>query len=190
MILKRVAIANLLVAASMPAIAAPESTKPMNPPGTVCWPLHFAGITLDVTNDAQVRRLLGDGAVRQSEGDTGGRYFLDMKHRATLHVVTYTDSIVGELTLTDGIDPALKKVEQGRAKSKLFHSDEGFGNWHALHLGSSKADVLKNLGEPAKKGNEDVWEYATSCACEIPQTFTVRFKDGRVFQIVFSAPAG
>lgn len=182
----------MLLAASALSTAADriEPSRLVDTPGTVCWPLHFAGITLGVTNDSQVRRLLGDGVYRRSEGDTGGRYFVDKARRATLHVVMYTDSVVGELTVTAEIDSSLQKAEQSKAASKFFDPDEGFGNWHALHLGSTKADVLKNLGEPARKNNDDVWEYSTSCACEIPQSFAVRFRDGRLFQIVLSAPAG
>lgn len=184
------ASAFLVVSALSAAADQIESRMPETARGTVCWPLHFAGITLGVTNDSQVRRLVGDGVYRRSEGDTGGRYFIDKGHRATLHVVMYTDLVVGELTVTDGINSSLQKTEQGKATSKFFDPNEGFGNWHALHLGSSKADVLENLGEPARRNTDDVWRYSTSCACEIPQSFTVYFREGHLFQIVFSAPAG
>lgn len=170
--------------------ANPIESFPPESQGIICWPLNFAGITLGVTTDAQVRRLLGDGVRRSSEGDTGGRYFVDKERRATLHVVTYTDTVVGELSVTDGLDPALRKAEHSKAESAFFDPKEGFGNWHALRLGSSKADVLKNLGNPAHKENDDAWEYSASCACEIPQSFIVRFRKGHLFQIVFSAPAG
>jgi len=41
---------------------------PLSP---VCWPLNFAGITLGVTTDSEVQRLLGNGVFREDEGDTG-----------------------------------------------------------------------------------------------------------------------
>src|SRR5258707_15062904 len=66
--------------------------------GMVCWPLNFSGVTLGVTSDSQVERLLGKGVARKNEGDTGGRYFTDEGRTAMLHVVSYTDSVVGELT--------------------------------------------------------------------------------------------
>ncbi len=159
-------------------------------PGSVCWPMNFAGIVLGVTNDSQVKRLLGPGRFYSKEGDTGGRYFVDKDRRATLHVVMYTDGVVGELTVSQGIDPALKGGGQGTPESLLFDPSESFGNWHALHLGSSKAEVLKNLGVPETKNNDDEWVYSTSCACEIPQHFTLFFRSERIFKIVFSAPAG
>lgn len=158
--------------------------------GSICWPLHFAGVTLDVTTDAQLRRLLGAGVFRQTEGDTGGRYFVDQRHSATLHVVMYTDSVVGEMTLLAGVDASLNKREQEKARSKFFDPEEGFGKWHALHLGSSKTEVLANLGTPAIRNNDNVWEYSASCACEIPHHMMVYFSDGRLFKVVFSAPAG
>jgi hypothetical protein len=73
--------------------------------GTVCWPLNFSGVTLGVTSDSEVERLLGTGVARKNEGDMGGRYFVDKGRTATLHVVSYTDSIVGELTLRESTPP-------------------------------------------------------------------------------------
>lgn len=164
---------------------------PQRAVGTVCWPLHFAGITLGITNDSQVRRLLGRGIFRRDEGDVGGRYFIDKKRRTTLHVVMYTDSVVGELTIQEGLDISLQQEEQEKAISQFFNPEDGFGNWHALRLGASKADVVQNLGDPAHRNNDDnIWEYTTSCACEIPQFFTLHFRDGHLFKVVFSAPAG
>ena len=160
------------------------------PPGSVCWPLHFAGITLGLTDDSEVQRLLGQGVLRKDEGDTGGRYFTDLNGTATLHVVSYTDKVVGELTVSAGIDPAIKSNERSASVSKWFRPDYGFGNWHALRLGSSKDDVLRNLGRPKKKIASDEWMYETTCACELQEYFTVLFKDGRVHKVVFSAPAG
>src|ERR1700730_3808303 len=131
------------------------------PPGSVCWPLHFSGIVLGVTTDSQVQRLLGQGVVRKNDWETAGRYFIDAKGSATLHVVGYTDAVVGEVTILRGIDPSITPTERPRATTKWFDLDEGFGNWHALRLGSSKEDVLKNLGTPEKKKSADEWTYST-----------------------------
>jgi hypothetical protein len=158
--------------------------------GYVCWPLHYAGITLGVTTQPEVQRLLGDGVFRKDEGDTGGRYFIDEKRAATLHVVSYTDFVVGEVTLQSGIPPTLQTNELKQAESKWFTLDYGFGNWHALRLGSTQGDVLKNLGEPNKRLTANDWRYETVCECEIPEYFDVFFKDGRIVKVVFSAPAG
>ena len=157
---------------------------------TICWPLNFSGITLGINNDAQVRRLLGSGVYKKFEGDTGGRYFIDRNKSATLHTVMYTDSIVGELTITSGIDSSLKALELKQAVSIFFNPEEGFGNWHELHLGSSKADVINNLGQPKQKNNDDSWVYFTSCTCEIPQFLTINFKSDKLYQLILSAPAG
>jgi hypothetical protein len=138
-----------LVVACMLATARSQELKLKR--GTVCWPLNFSGITLGVTSDSEVERLLGKGVARKNESDTGGRYFIDEGHTATLHAVSYTDSIVGELTLRAGVDPAIHASELRQAESKWFKPTDGFGNWHALHLGSSPDDVLKNLGDPGKE---------------------------------------
>jgi hypothetical protein len=165
-----------------------QDYKPVK--GSVCWPLHFAGITLAETTDSEAQRLLGNGVFRKKDGDTGGRYFVDLKHTATLHVVSYTDFVVGEVTLRAGIDPALKSSEVSLAETKWLKPDEGFGNRHELQLGSTKEEVLKNLGEPKERVNANDWQYATSCACELPEYFDLFFKQGHLAKIVFSAPAG
>ena len=165
-----------------------QDYKPVK--GSVCWPLHFSGITLAETTDSEVQRLLGNGVFRKNEGDTGARYFVDLKHTATLHVVSYTDFVVGEVTLRAGIDPALKGNEVKRAETRWLKPDEGFGNWHELRLGATKDEVLKNLGEPKERINANDWQYATTCACEIPEYFDLFFQQGHLAKVVFSAPAG
>lgn len=158
--------------------------------GAVCWPLHFSGITLGITNDSQVQRLLGRGVFRSKEGDTGGRYYIDKKAKATLHVVSYTDTIVGEVTIVEGISPEIAVSERKDAVTPWFSPDEGFGNWHALRLGSTKEDVLKNLGKPESEISTDEWRYSSTCTCELPEFFTMSFKNGRLFKIVLSSPPG
>jgi hypothetical protein len=172
-------IAAILLPIASPVIAAEK----------VCWPLHFAGITLGITTDPQVTRLLGKGIFRKSEGDTGGRVFVDKTHTATLHTVSFTDLIVGELTISAGTG-SLTKAELKTAETDYFNPKDGFGNWHALKLGSTEAEVTKNLGTPAEKDEKGGWVYYTSCACEIPEYFTIYFTKGRITKVVFSAPAG
>jgi len=155
----------------------------------VCWPLHFAGVTLGISTDPQVIRLLGKGIFRKSDGDTGGRVFVDKNHTATIHTVSFTDQVVGELTLSVGTE-SLTKAELKKAETAYFSPLDGFGNWHALKLGSKEAEVTQNLGEPSEKDKLGGWVYYTSCACEIPEYFTIYFTDGRITKVIFSAPAG
>jgi len=174
-----VIIAVILLPFASPATAAEK----------VCWPLHFAGVTLGITTDPEVARLLGKGIFRKNEGDTGGRVFVDKAHTATLHTASFTDYIVGELTISVGTE-SLTKAELITAESDYFNPKDGFGNWHALRLGSTEAEVTKNLGTPAEKDQKSGWVYYTSCACEIPEYFTIYFTKGRITKVVFSAPAG
>jgi hypothetical protein len=160
--------------------------------GMVCGPLHFSGITLGLTDDSEVQRLLGKGVSHEvtGPGETRARYFIDEPHTATLHVVSYTDFVVGEATLQAGIDPAILANERKLAESKWFKPADGFGNWHALHLGSSKDEVIKNLGEPKERVAPNDFRYYTTCECELPEYFDVVFKNNKVVKVVFSAPAG
>jgi hypothetical protein len=155
----------------------------------VCWPLNFAGITLGVSTEPQVRRLLGDGIFRKEEGFTGGRIYVDKNHTATLHVVFFTDAVAGELTLAEGV-ASLPIDALSSAESMHFNPAEGFGTWRALRLGSTEAEVIKNLGEPEKRTEDGGWVYYTTCACETPNFFTIHFRSGRVASLVLSAPAG
>jgi hypothetical protein len=160
------------------------------PQGWVCWPLDYSGIVLGITTDSQVERLLGEGLIRESEGTTGGRYFVDEKRTATLHAVFYTDDVVGEVTIEEGINPEIHDEEQKNATSKWFNPAEGFGNYHALRLGSKKEDVIKNLGLPEEEIEPNGWRYQSKCCCELPVYFTLFFREDRMFKIVLSAPNG
>ena len=158
--------------------------------GSVCWPLHISGITLGETNDSEVLRLLGKGLERTGQVETAGRFFTNKGHTATLHVISYTDEVVGEVTLRAGIDPSIHTSELKQAESEWFNATEGFGNWHALHLGSSRDDVAKNLSEPKKRIAVNDWRYETICECELPEYFDIFFKENKVTKVVFSAPPG
>ena len=163
-----------------------EEKLPLSP---VCWPPNFAGIVLGVTTDPEVERLLGKGLFVKADGDTGGRYFIDAKRTATLHSVSYTDRVVGELTLEQGV--AVAPADERRATSRWFDPTGGFGNWHALRLGSTKEEVKENLGAPdANERTDNRWRYDSKCACELEVFFTVHFKNDRINKVVFSAPPG
>ncbi len=151
--------------------------------GTVCWPLHFAGITVGLTTDSQAQRLLGHGVFRSDEGHTGGRYFIDSKRTATLHIVEGVDTLIEELTLSSGISRKIAVTERSAAVSKWLDPREGFGNWHALNLGSSKDEVLANLGEPQKRETRNKWIYESTCSCELPEYLTLTFSQDRVSEI-------
>jgi hypothetical protein len=154
--------------------------------GTLCWPLHFAGITVGVATDSQVQRLLGPGVLRPGEGRAGGRYFIDTKKTSTLHITEGTGGVVEDLILRSGVDPALRPSEYDAAMSKWFEPDEGFGTWHALQLDYSPEVVLKNLGEPHNKINSNEWVYESTCVCELPAFLKIRFKNGRLWQLELS----
>lgn len=171
-------------------IPATQKDVPAEPKGSVCWPPHWAGVVVGITTDQEVQRLLGRGILRNEEGDTGGRYFIDPTGTATLHVVSYTDFVVGDVVITEGVDPAIKPDEHGAAISKWFNPKEGFGNRGALNLGSSRSEVLKNLGEPAEAQKDGGWRYNSKCACELPVGFTVYFTNNRLTKIFLSAPPG
>jgi hypothetical protein len=157
--------------------------------GMVCWQLHFAGISVAVTDDEQLQRLMGGaGVFRPDEGHSGGRYYVDAKSEFTLHVELGVDRIVEAVTVSKGVNKALTANERKAAISKYFYPTEGFGNWHALHMGSNVTEVLENLGEPKEKQkNGRIWSYESVCSCEIPHVLSVEFRKDSVSELVLSA---
>jgi hypothetical protein len=158
-------------------------------PGTFCWPMHYAGVIAGTSRDKHVVRLLGEGAPRPKESE-GVRYFIDSRAKMTMKVSTFTDGIVGEIALEQGINASLTSGERTRAVARNLEPDEGFGNWHALRLGSTREEVRANLGPPAETQRPDAWVFNAECTCELPQYLTLYFQGGKVVRVVFSAPPG
>ncbi|MCV2357335.1 hypothetical protein LNV09_24610, partial [Paucibacter sp. B2R-40] len=158
-------------------------------PGTFCWPMHYAGVVAGTTQDKHVVRLLGHGAHRPKESE-GVRYYVDSGAKMTMKISTFTDGVVGEIALEHGVSHHLTKGERVRAVTKSLESSEGFGNWHALRLGSTREEVQANLGLPAETTGPDVWVFNAECTCELPQYLTLHFEEGKVSRVVFSAPPG
>ena len=181
---RRFAVIVVAVAAFFPGAGEAQSK-----PGSFCWPMHYAGIVPGISQEKHVVRLLGQGAHRTQVGD-GVRYYIDPAGTMTMQVAFVTDRVVGEISLESGIARTLSKSERARAVSKHLDSKEGFGNWHALRLGSTRQEVERNLGRPAKKSGLNEWVYNAECACEIPEYLTIFFVQGSVQRVVFSAPAG
>jgi hypothetical protein len=108
----------------------------------------------------------------------------------TMKVSTFTFGTVGELSLESGVASTLSRSERTRAVSRFLDSNEGFGNWHALRLGSTQEEVRKNLGEPVETQGPDAWVFNAECTCELPQYITVHFEHGKIRRVIFSAPPG
>ncbi len=176
----------LLLAA---AFATAQAQEPPPKPGSFCWPLHYGGLVLGVSQDKHVLRLLGAGAHRPQEGD-GSRYFVDARRTMTLKVSTATDGFVVEILLEQGVNAGLSRSEQARAVSRMLDPGEGFGNWHALRLGASRAEVQANLGDPAEAPSPDRWVFNAACSGDLPQSLTLQFQDGKLHRVLFSAPPG
>ncbi len=182
----KILLAFLIASISLPTLGGVETAPKV---GKFCWPMHYAGVVVGTSQDKHVVKLLGRGAHRPNESD-GVRYYIDSRNRLTMKISTFTDAIVGELSLEAGVASTLTASERKSAITKGLDADEGFGNWHALRLGSTKTDVEKNLGRPAKTEGPDAWVYNAECTCELPEYLTVYFEKGKIRQIVFSAPPG
>jgi hypothetical protein len=124
------------------------------------------------------------------KGESGDerRYFIDSKGTATLYTVGFTDAVIGELVLESGVQ--IPPKSRSAATSSWFKPSQGFGNWHALKLGSTKEEVQANLGPPTSESTADGWRYDSRCMCELEVYFTLYFRNDRINKVVFSAPPG
>ena len=188
---KVLALGLLAISCSLSAHAQPNPhVCAVRQHGSVCGTLGFNGVAVGFTTDSQAARILGRGVVRPKEGDSGGRYYIDLRSAATLHLVSFTDGIVGYVSISSGVDPRIQIHERKAAESRWFRPDMGFGNWRALRLGSSRAEVLKNLGAPEQGVGTDKWRYSGGCTCELGEYLVYSFRGDRVVEVEFSAPSG
>ena len=154
-----------------------------------CWSMHLAGLVVGVSEDGHARRLLG-GSEPMDQGDSWVRWYVDKKKTASLRITSCTDMIVCELSIQLGSNADALAHGVSPTISEQFDPTEGFGNGHALHLGSLKSDVRSNMGAPSQIDSEDIWIYNRACTCELPEYMTIHFVSDMVTKVVFSAPAG
>jgi hypothetical protein len=194
------AVFMLLAALLISPIAAPaqdEQGQPAPPPappsfnGTVCFPPAWGGIVPGITVERDLITLYGDGLAREDVSGAVTRYYSDADRSVTVVVEVGTDGIVDSVTLISGV-----VVPEGYDPDSAFISPrvdpaEGFGNYYKLRLGSTRADVKNNLGEPPSAkdmdADPDVWIYGTDYIsdCYGQATMTIRFQGDKVSSVEF-----
>ena len=122
------------------------------PPST-CLPPFWGGLLAGASVKKEVLRLYGPGIFASEEGDIGGSYYRDAQGAITLHLVYYTDTIVGELEVIEG--NALPLSARQRAEAVSPNLKPPF--LHAgLAFGATEEAVLSAMGQPSRKekGND------------------------------------
>src|SRR5580693_9135296 len=66
-------------------------------------PLSCVGITAGTSTDAMVQKLYGKGYFVPDESHLGGRYYVDPKHRVTLHTEIGTDWDIDGIEYQQGV---------------------------------------------------------------------------------------
>jgi hypothetical protein len=166
-------------------IPAPAPTPPVTSGSrdTTCLPPYWAGVLAGSSSEREVTHLLGTGYSTELQG-APVRLYTDPGRSSTLVVTLGTDNIVTGLDLWQALDPALDSSAASQARASTWlRPHDGFGAWGELHLGSTIADVRKNMGKPSSVSSESdlaVLSYSSTCACELDTGLVFRFRNDRL----------
>ena len=123
-------------------------SAPQRPrPATLRYPLVCARIKVGVSTDADVRRLYGKGYFVPAESHSGGRYYVDPRHTATLHTEIGVDSIIESLEYRQGVHlPRRSRTVLAAATTPRLSSHEKVEG--GIGLGDVAVVVLQKYGRP------------------------------------------
>ena len=112
--------------------------------------LHIAGLAVGSrSQDADVVTKFGPGCFVPDEPHAGGRYFTNPKQSLTLHAVVGVDMVTEALELRTGLhlpdSCRAPGADTNLVTSKLSEPPEID---HGVHLGMSRATLVRLLGEP------------------------------------------
>ncbi len=156
-------------------------------PGQVCMTPTWYGITLGTTSDSTVVSLHGQGLYR-SDGDGRWRRYYHDRTRSVL-MVSHADlnGTVNSLTISFQQDTAARKSNDIGVSQKLSAA-KGIGDTK-LHLGSSREETRKVLGEGKEVENTTVWSYDVTCQDSPsghPVELILIFEEERIVSASFS----
>jgi hypothetical protein len=150
---------------------------------STCLSPYWAGLLAGESTLREVAQLLGSGYSTERQGEDV-RLYTDPSRSSTLVVTFGTDNIVTTVDLWETLDAELRSSTVSEAAvSRWVRPHDGIGAWGELHLGSTTADVRKNMGEPRwvrTQDNLSVWSYSSVCACDLQTGFTFRFAFDRL----------
>jgi hypothetical protein len=133
------------------------------------YPLYCAGIMVGVSPDDDVQRMYRRGLYVANEGHEGphggGRYYIDRRHRVTLHIVIGGNGTVESVSYRSGVHlppehQRKRTVPQTAVCTKLTTQEYVQGG---IRLGDSSNVVLQQFGKPKKdtrRGTTRVLHYA------------------------------
>ena len=142
----------ILVASSMALLLGSAWAKPAGRTKMPQYPLYCAGIVVGMSTDQDVRRMYGSGLMVRDEGHLGGRYFVDPRHRVTLHVEIGPDHIIDEVLYGRGILLPSQYREAGQIPREAI-CPQLTAREHlylGIRLGEQASYVLRQFGKPRK----------------------------------------
>jgi hypothetical protein len=114
------------------------------------YPLYCAGIVVGMSTDRDVRRMYGPGLYDPEEGHGGGRYYVDLGRRVTLHAELGADDTIDEVSYGRGIRLPARYLKSRRFPSRAISSQLTASEhlYLGIRLGERAADVLQSFGKP------------------------------------------
>ena len=113
------------------------------------YPLSVAGIVVGKSTDSDVRRMYGDGFFVRDEGHGGGRYFVNPKHRVTLHSEIGVDHVIESVSYGRGIRlPRTLKAAAVVAKATSARLTPDKRLWPGFRLEERAGTILRRFGKP------------------------------------------
>jgi len=156
-----------------------------------CVPPFWGGVLAGQSTKDHVLRLYGSGVFTPNEGDSGGTYYRDSKRSITLHVVYYTDEMVGALELIQGNAlPSSARASSG-AVSRYLKPPFLF---EGLTFGATEAAVLSRMGTPSREEKDEeglrTLVFLSTCGWDLESGISFVFRRSRLVKVIYWAASG
>ncbi len=117
---------------------------------TLRYPVLCAGIKIEDYSEAKIQKLYGKGYFVPHEGHSGGRYYVDPKHKVTLHVEIGPDRTIDSVEYTLGVHLPVKATKTLWKQATTPCLDDTITVDGDLRLGSPVKTILQRYGKPAQ----------------------------------------
>lgn len=114
------------------------------------YPSSMAGVRPGRTTDDHLTKLYGKGYFTDREGHLGGRYYTDVRHSMTLHVIIGVDSIADTVEIKPGVHLPKGAGSAGLAASTTSTFVPARVRVDGFKLGDPSKPILARYGKPSQ----------------------------------------
>lgn len=150
-------------------------------------PSSLCGVSAGRTVDSEVTKRFGKGYFVADEDHLGGRYFVDPKHRITLHTTIGVDRVIFTVELTEGVRlPSRSALALRRAETRALEPPKTL--FRSLRLRDSAEAVRRAMGRPeevpAPRGLRAIRYSAPESDEELDHHVEFRFRSDRLVSVL------